>query len=273
MKAVEHRIVRRPLFTQANKKRKRRVLSILAKGLYIVLLVVGIVLPQWSMEDVALQQSRQSQSAATHYNSAPSSPPETPASVSTATKRADFKQEPVSQSTRDVANWIVDSGDNLGLPFLIIDKERARVFAFDADGQLNSAASVLVGLAVGDDSVPGIGKRKLSNILPKERTTPAGRFVAALGRDLDGQEILWVDYDDAIALHRVITSNPAEHRAKRLASPSIADKRISYGCINVPVDFFERVVIPIFRRTSGIVYVLPETRSTQSIFRSFYKVR
>ncbi|GAC1319689.1 MAG: hypothetical protein NVS3B11_08460 [Collimonas sp.] len=155
------------------------------------------------------------------------------------------------------------------MPFVIIDKKDAKVFVFNADGRLRGAASALLGLARGDDSVPGIGHRKLSSIRPDERTTPAGRFVAALDRDLRGKEILWVDYDSAIALHPVITTNIKERRAQRLATPSPLDKRITYGCINVPALFYKNVVSPAFRGTNGIVYVLPETRSAQKVFASY----
>lgn len=197
---------------------------------------------------------------------------ETPAERGITRKRANFKDEQVSLSARHTANWVVDSGDNLGMPFMIVDKAQARVLMFDANGQLSGAASALLGLAVGDDSVPGIGKRKLSSIRPEERTTPAGRFVASLGRNLKGKEILWVDYETAISLHRVVTSNAKERRAERLASPDIDDKRISYGCINVPVVFFESVVIPAFTGTNGIIYTLPETRANQTVFTSYYAV-
>ena len=46
-------------------------------------------------------------------------------------------------------------------------------------------------------------------------------------------------------------------------------ERISYGCINVPVEFFKRVVAADFTGTNGIVYVLPETRSAQQVFASY----
>jgi hypothetical protein len=120
---------------------------------------------------------------------------------------------------------------------------------------------------VGDDSAPGIGDKKLSAILPEERTTPAGRFVASLDRNLKGGQILWVDYDAAISLHPVVTSNAKERRAERLASPSPLDNRISYGCINVPADFFKNVISPAFAGSDGIVYVLPETRSVKLFFK------
>lgn len=179
---------------------------------------------------------------------------------------AQFEQEIASVDARYVADWALHSGNNGGLPFIILDKKAAKVFVFNSDGKLRGAAPVLLGFAVGDDSVPGIGEKKLADIRPEERTTPAGRFVASLDRNLKGGQILWVDYDAAISLHPVITSNAQERRAQRLASPSPLDNRISYGCINVPVDFFKNVVRPAFAGNNGIVYVLPETRSVKLFF-------
>lgn len=183
-------------------------------------------------------------------------------------KVAQFERELASPDARHTADWVLDSGNNTGLPFVILDKKEARVFVFHADGRLRGAAPVLIGFAVGDDSVPGIGDKKLSAIRPEERTTPAGRFVASLDRNLKGGQILWVDYDAAVSLHPVITSNAKERRAQRLASPSPLDNRISYGCINVPADFFRNVISPAFASSNGIVYVLPETRSVKSFFNS-----
>jgi len=181
-------------------------------------------------------------------------------------KVAQFERELASLDARHTADWVVDSGNNTGLPFVILDKKEAKVFVFNSDGKLRGATPALIGFAVGDDSVPGIGEKKLSAIRPEERTTPAGRFVASLDRNLKGDQILWVDYDAAISLHPVITSNAKERRAERLASPSLLDNRISYGCINVPADFFKNVISLAFAGSNGIVYVLPETRSVESFF-------
>lgn len=184
-------------------------------------------------------------------------------------KQAAFEHESASRDTRAVANWVVDSGDSQGMPFAIVDKREAKVFVFDADGRLRGAAPALLGMAIGDDAVPGIGNRPLSTILPGERTTPAGRFLATLDRNLQGKEILWVDYGGAVSMHPVVSGKPAERRLQRLASPTPLDNRISYGCINVPVDFFNQVVRQAFAGTNGIVYVLPETRSAQILFGSY----
>jgi hypothetical protein len=155
------------------------------------------------------------------------------------------------------------------MPFAIVDKTDAKVFVFYPNGQLRGAAPALLGQALGDVAVPGIGNRKLSSILPEERTTPAGRFVSSLGRNLHGKVILWVDYDSAVSMHPVVTNKPKEHRLQRLASPTPFDNRISYGCINVPSKFFDKVVRPAFTGTNGIVYVLPETRMASEFFGAY----
>lgn len=166
----------------------------------------------------------------------------------------------VSPAVVDFTHWVVATHDNAGMPYLIIDKANAAVFAFDASGQLQASAPALLGLARGDRSVPGVGNMKMSTIRPQERITPAGRFVASLGHDPHGKEILWIDYADAIALHPVVKGTPQERRAERLASPSSSDNRISYGCINVPWVFYRKFVSPAFAHTNGVVYILPEER-------------
>lgn len=186
-----------------------------------------------------------------------------------AAERADFRDEQPSAQARHVADWAVHSRDHAGQPFLVVDKSESRVFVFDADGRLRGTAPVLLGLASGDASVPGIGTRALSSIRPEERTTPAGRFVASLDRSRTGEEILWVDYQAAIALHRVAANVPGEQRLRRLASPIAAERRITYGCINVPVRFFEDVVAPAFRASDGIAYVLPEGRPARDLFGTY----
>ena len=179
---------------------------------------------------------------------------------------ADFGHEPASADARRMADWVVGAGDNAGMPFVIIDKVEARVFVFDASGRLTGAAPALIGLARGDDTVPGIGERRLADIRPQDRITPAGRFVASLGNDLGEKNVLWVDYASGVALHRVVTSNPRERRLQRLASPSPLEHRISYGCINVPAAFFDAVIDPALAATNGVVYILPETRPIEAVF-------
>ena len=240
--------------------RRRTMVAVVADGLCVGLLVAALAFPQ--------AVAARSLGLLSNANGpAPATEPLTESGP----KRANFLGEPASDDTRQMADWVTASGDNRSLPFVIVDKVDARVFVFDDHGQLRGASRALLGLARGDDWAVGIGNRKMSSMRPEERITPAGRFVASLGHDTNGHDILWVDYADAIALHRVVTSNPKEHRLQRLASPSPLERRISYGCINVPAQFYDGVVIPAFTGRQGIAYILPETRSIGQVFSGLSK--
>jgi hypothetical protein len=241
----------------------RSIVAIIAKGICFGLLAAGFTPHQTTAADDAAQLSNLSRPLSAHEGVAVPFTIEKEPMVAHNPKRVNFEREPASREAMQKADWVVDSGDNRRMPFVIVDKTDAKVFVFYADGRLRGAAPALLGLAIGDEAIPGIGSRKLSSIRPEERTTPAGRFVAALGRNMHGKEILWVDYDGAVGIHPVVTTNPKERRLQRLASPTPLDHRISYGCINVPAKFFNKVVRPAFTGTNGIVYVLPETRSTR----------
>jgi hypothetical protein len=47
-------------------------------------------------------------------------------------------------------------------------------------------------------------------------------------------------------------------RARRLATPSPSDNRVSAGCVVVPVEFYATVVQPLLGLGRGVVYVMPE---------------
>jgi hypothetical protein len=181
-------------------------------------------------------------------------------------KAADFAGDSTSADARHVARWVVGSRDHKGLPFAIVDKRSARLFVFASSGRLVGAAPALLGLAPGDHSVPGIGQRDPLQIQPHERTTPAGRFVSAPGRNLSGEDVVWVDYESGFAIHRVRPGDANERRQQRLKSATPYDNRVTLGCVVVTVAFYESVVKPTLGTQGGVVYVLPETRSAREMF-------
>lgn len=131
---------------------------------------------------------------------------------------------------------------------------------------------VLLGSAIGDETLPSVRDKPLWAINAEERTTPAGRFTTEPGEDMTGQPVIWVDYDAAVAMHRVVVGKPGERRFERLASLSAKDNRISNGCINVPGAFFDSVVQPLLGDTHGVVYVLPDLKSLSEVLPTFYEV-
>lgn len=189
-----------------------------------------------------------------------------PGPASATAGRVDDTALSSASSVEQLRAWVLETGDNHGQPFVIVDKPGAQAAVFDRAGALTGSAPVLLGVAHGDDSPPGIGDRPLADIGPEDRITPAGRFAAELGENLAGKTVLWVDYDAAVSLHPVATGRPSERRQARLDSATPLDNRISYGCINVPAAFYQAVVEPLFTNTPGIVYVIPETRSLRHEF-------
>jgi hypothetical protein len=171
-----------------------------------------------------------------------------------------------SRDAHRLVDWVKQTSDNKGAPFAVIDKRYARLLVFTPDGRLRGTAPILLGTARGDDTAPGVGSKKLSELKPEELTTPAGRFVAEQGENTRGENVIWIDYDAAVSMHRVLTTVPKEHRLRRLATPTIADNRISHGCVNVPKAFFENVLMKTLNVPHPIVYVLPETRPLEAQF-------
>jgi hypothetical protein len=198
--------------------------------------------------------------------------PPSPQSPVPVVMRVDFGAHQPSPDARSVADWVVDSRDHKKMSFVIVDKKDAKVYVFNPSGQLKDAAAALLGSAHGDDSVPGIGDKPLSQVLPEEKTTPAGRFIAQLGTNTKGEDIVWVDYDAAVSMHRVRATVQSEQRLERLASPTPDDNRISFGCINLPPEFYENTLKPTVQAGATVIYVLPETRSPEKTFASYYHV-
>lgn len=174
-----------------------------------------------------------------------------------------------STQLSEVLHWIAANGDAGGKPYAVVDKKQARIFVFEADGRLRGTSAALIGATPGDHSVPGVGARaQVGAVRADERTTPAGRFKASPGTNLDGEHVVWADYASAFAIHRVRPGRAYQARLSRLASASAGDNRVSLGCVVVPVSFYEEVVRPVLGRSHSIVYVLPETRSFEGLFTS-----
>jgi hypothetical protein len=172
----------------------------------------------------------------------------------------------LTPDARHLVQWALETGDNQQQPFAVVDKKLARLFVFDAQGQLIGATEALLGQAPGDHSVPGVGDGDLSHIPLADRTTPAGRFASQPGRNLTGEAIVWFDYGAALAIHRLRPGVSQAQRLASLASATPADNRASLGCVVVAPEFYDAVVGPTLGQHRGVVYVLPESQPVQAMF-------
>ncbi len=235
---------------KATARLRTRVL--LRQGLLVGAAIVALVQPPTQLATDSPQASALAAAAARRY-----------------VHVANFGDAQASPDARQVAHWALFTGDNQGRAVVIVDKKRAPAFVFDPQGQLLGDAPVLLGSAIGDHTVPGVGDKPIAQVLPSERTTPAGRFVAEFGMSTTGEDVVWVDFDAAVSMHRVRPWVVAEKRLQRLASPSPADNRISYGCINLPRQFYEGVLSPAVRATGAVIYVLPEVSTPRQVFGAY----
>lgn len=241
-------------------KPRSEFLTAVRNGMLLGGAALLIAIPWMRSQDAPRPQPPAAQQAA---RTAPSQPP-----VVTG-RLPEFGSHVPSDDVRHVANWAFFTGNNEGKSVVILDKKHAQVYTFDPAGKLVATTPALLGAAIGDEAAPGIGDKPLDQIQQHEKTTHAGRFVAQPGMNTLGEDVVWVDYENAISMHRVRPTNPAERRLERLASDTHADNRISFGCVNLPVDFYEGVLSPTVKKTGAVIYVLPETRTPQEVFASW----
>ena len=235
------------------------LLAGLKQGLLLGLAVAALTLPPAGLRLSTAARALPAEHAAVSRPLAPSFIP----------RVAAFGGELAGDDVHAVADWVASSRDNRAMPFVILDKRAAQIYVFDADARLTGTSRVLLGAAPGDDTVPGIGQRPMDQVRPEEKTTPAGRFVSRPGRNASGEEVIWVDYGAAVSMHRVRIVDPKERRLERLAKGAAEDRRISYGCINIPVSFFDAVLRPALGTAPGIVYVLPERKTLREAFPAY----
>lgn len=179
-----------------------------------------------------------------------------------------------SPATRLSAQQVLLTQDNQQRPFAVVDKKSASLSLYDGQGSLVGTTTVLLGQTPGDHSMPGVGARTQSGQLkPGDRTTPAGRFESEPGHNRGAEALVWIDYGKALAIHRLRPGPELERRAERMASVDVRDKRISAGCVVVPVAFYEAVVEPMLGRGAGVVYVLPEDEASPGLRQAFSGTR
>ena len=183
--------------------------------------------------------------------------------------KEDFQDVHASQDARSAVAWVQRTRDAHGRPYAVVDKRAAHIYVFHADGRLAGHSAALLGSAPGDHIVPGVGEHAQSGHVPaSERTTPAGRFDATPGENRSGEHVIWVDYDSAFAIHRLRPGFAYQARSGRLSATQAAGKRVSWGCVVVPVPFYREVVERVLGASHSVVYVLPETRTVQGFLRA-----
>ena len=152
-----------------------------------------------------------------------------------------------------VVQNIVAQNDNQGKQFIVADKQAGTLTMYTASGQQITSTPALFGKTAGDSV--------------SSKNTPSGRFetkqanVSTEGYGGSAQVLTQNGQNlqlggSSYAIHRVYTKYASENRQGRLDTPTATDNRISLGCINVPVDFYDTY---LNSDQATVVYVMPET--------------
>ena len=152
-----------------------------------------------------------------------------------------------------VVQNIVGQNDNQGKQFIVADKQAGTLTMYTASGQQITSTPALFGKTAGDSV--------------SSKNTPSGRFetkqanVSTEGYGGSAQVLTQNGQNlqlggSSYAIHRVYTKYASENRQGRLDTPTATDNRISLGCINVPVDFYDTY---LNSDQATVVYVMPET--------------
>ncbi len=122
-----------------------RLATSIAKGVCLGLIAVSFASHQVANAEESSQLSYPDSSVSAHQVGGTHLAVKTQPVAAPHPKRADFERENKSEHAQHAADWVIDSGDNRGMPFAIVDKVDAKVFVFDAHGRLRGAAPVLRG--------------------------------------------------------------------------------------------------------------------------------
>ena len=152
-----------------------------------------------------------------------------------------------------VVQNIVGQNDNQGKQFIVADKQAGTLTMYTASGQQITSTPALFGKTAGDsvsskNTPSGRFETKQANV----RTEGYGGSAQVLTQNGQNLQLGGSPY----AIHRVYTKYASENRQGRLDTPTATDNRISLGCINVPVDFYDTY---LNSDQDTVVYVMPET--------------
>ena len=143
---------------------------------------------------------------------------------------------------------------------MVADKPNGMLHIFKEDGSHALSDPTLYGKDTGDVM------ETVSSLKGGAKITPAGKFTlkARASTYAGGQELILVeskDYTGYIAIHAADTSDASENRLGRLDTPTAADNRVSYGCINTKHDTFINEIAPnIANLDGGMVFVVPDAQ-------------
>ncbi|MDQ5971191.1 MAG: hypothetical protein QG566_137 [Patescibacteria group bacterium] len=149
-------------------------------------------------------------------------------------------------------------------PYVIADKPTATVFIFDSQNNIIAKFPALFGQAKGE--APNSADAN-SDIAGSGATTPAGSYKMSLGKNMKAQDlnlyngkIFRIEGTSNLAFHITYPGELAE-RTKALKTKTTEDNRMSWGCINISEENFDKYVTPYLSKDNQKLYITPDNQN------------
>jgi len=168
----------------------------------------------------------------------------------------------IKNDAQIVDEFVRETGDNGGKPYIIVSKREGLIRLYDASGNLLHKSTVLLGKSYGD--VVTNRNRTMAQTRANDslKITPSGRYETKTSKSRNYGEVVGLEsYDRGTrnAIHRVCTKFVTQKRLERLGGK--LSNRISLGCVNVYSATSKKV--NDLMRDGGVVYVTPDSRLTE----------
>ena len=134
----------------------------------------------------------------------------------------------------------------------IADKPNGMIHMFDEKGQFIASSNALYGKQAGDILTEESRNKPIDKMTTVDKVTPAGTYKLSFSKDLSGDYAggYTLRFEDdkgdlgGVAIHSVYLGDVKEDRLKKLSSTNLADKKVSFGCVNTSPEFILNEVLP-----------------------------
>ena len=139
------------------------------------------------------------------------------------------------------------------LPFIIVDKPTATGYVYNSTGTLLKSFPVLLGSSIGDDintAIPGDPAKK-------NTFTTAGKFTLSSNVGVDNSitynnKILVLEASNSLAIHKIYPGD-LKNRTIAINTPEISDNRMTWGCINISEENYDKFITPNIKGGNKII--------------------
>lgn len=165
------------------------------------------------------------------------------------------------ENVREIHSYAIE---NIEDSYIIVDKPSATLYVFNEENELVETMPVLLGKTKGEE--PNTANANDKKALGS--TTPAGKYklgkVAENYSKKDSIEyqgrLLQVLGDGPISIHMTYPKEFKE-RTKALNSKTVNDNRMSWGCMNISPENFDKYIKPYFNKGNQTIFITPDDTS------------